>query len=52
MEEPDKIRQEKHNYYNPENLACLLSRDCKHWKDYNLRIKGFKIFYTFSGRCV
>ena len=49
MEEPDKIRQEKHNYYNPENLACLLSRDCKHWKDYNLRIKGFKIFYTFSG---
>ena len=49
MEEPDKIRQEKHNYYNPENLAYLLSRDCKYWKDYSLRIKGFKIFCEFSG---
>ena len=49
MEEPDKIIREKHNYYDPENLAYLLSRDCKYWKDYSFRIKGFKIFCAFSG---
>ena len=49
MEESDKVRKEEHNYYNPENIACILSRDCKHWEDYNLRIKNFNIFWTPSG---
>ena len=49
MEEPDDVKKEECNMEEYENLACLLSRDCKHWNQYRLGIKAFKMFLSSSG---